>query len=372
MNIEILQEHINTFAREVIDTGFKRDLDDYKQSLPAAQSNIVAQREIAGKVQEILENIYSGDLPQGLKAILLMEENAPFTETPYNEMLGTLIENTEIQQEEFFQQLTGFLNKLRGQVRKNNKELDEIQDFIAPYISEDVKRIAKDHFAIVAIIFNEHQTITNLKQFTKTLSVWNRVLSIYHQLIKSESPEDVEIVEIQNGSIEFVVNLNIGVALDLVKLFTVGFKVFAAYLAYKEMIKPIVDSYYGNKKLLTQENEREKLLLENIGTAIKGQVDKQHKKAKKKDGKVDTTAVAKKVEQVVNLIASHIINGNDLKLLALPEERLASEEGKKLLEEKNALRDESIAARRGLRQVTAEVKQKLLGTYGKIEEEEAE
>ncbi len=42
MNIEILQEHINAFTREVVDSGFKRDLDDYISSFPAAQKNITA------------------------------------------------------------------------------------------------------------------------------------------------------------------------------------------------------------------------------------------------------------------------------------------------------------------------------------------
>jgi len=369
MNIEILQEHINTFTREVVDSGFKRDLDDYINSLPTAQNNIVALREIAGKVLADLDNIYTGDLPDGLSVLLPKKQIRPFTEEPHNENLKILIKNTEIQQGEFFNQLTQFLNQLKKPLQQNITEIDNIRQFIAPYISEDVKRIAKDHFAIVAIIFNEHHTITSLTQFTKTLVAWNRVLPIYHQLLKSESPQDIQIVEIQNGSIDFVVNLNVDVALNFVELFKVGFQVFAGYLSYKKIIKPIIDCYYGNTPLIRQEEEREKLLLKNIGTTINQQIEEQHKKAKKADKAVNDTAVPKKVEQVANLITSHIVKGNDMKLLALPEAEGTTEEGKKLLDEKDALRKQSIAARRQLRQITPEVRQKLLGMYEKIEEE---
>jgi hypothetical protein len=89
----------------------------------------------------------------------------------------------------------------------------------------------------------------------------------------------------------------------------------------------------------------------------------------KADKAVDDTVVSKKVEQVANLITSHIVKGNDIKLLVLPEAEKREGEGKKLPEEKEALRELSIAARRQLRDITPESQKKLLETYGKIEEE---
>lgn len=367
MNIEILKEHINTFTREVVDSGFKRDLDDYISSLPASQNNIVALRDIAGKVLSALDDIYTGDLPEGLRILLPKKQIRPFTEVPHDAKLRELVENTEIQQPEFFNQLTHFLNQLQKQLNQNINEINNIGQFIAPYISEDVKRIAEDHFAIIAIVFKERHTITSLKEFTKALSAWNRMLPVYHQLLKSESPRDIQIVEIQNGSIDFIVNLNVDVALDLVELFKVGFQVFAAYLSYKKMIKPIIDSYHGNKKLISQEEEREKLLLENIGTAIHQQIEEQHEKAKKVDKAVDGTAISKKVEQVTNLITSHIVKGNDLKLLAMPEEEGNEENSERFSDEKNALREQSMAARQQLRSIPTEDRLKLLEAYGEIE-----
>jgi hypothetical protein len=369
MNIEILQEHINTFTRDVLDSGFKRDLDDYINSLPTIQNNIVQLRQIAEKVLAVLDYLYTGDLPGALSVLLPKQQIRPFTEVPHNEKLRTLIENTQIQQQEFFNQLAQFLNQLRKQLQQNISEIENIKQFIAPYILEDVTRIAKDHFAIIAIVFNEPNTITSLKEFTKALTAWNRVLPIYHQLLKSESPQDIQIVEIQNGSIDFVVNLDVNVALDLVELFRVGFELFVAYLSYKKLMKPIIDFYHGNKKLISQEEEREKLLLENISTTIIQQIEEQHKRAKKADKAVDGTAVPKKVEQVANLVTSHIVKGNDMKLLAWPQAEEKEEKGKKLPAEKDALRERSITARRQLRDLTPEVRLKLLEAYGKIKEE---
>jgi hypothetical protein len=369
MNIEILQENINTFSREVIDTGFKRDLDDYISSLPAAQANIVAIREIAGKVLSVLDDLYSGDLSDALNVLLPKGKTRPFTDIEHNEKLRALVENTEIQQPEFFSQLSQLLSQLRSQIQQNIADIDSIKNFIAPYVCEEEERATNEEYAIVAIVFKERNTITSLKQFTKTLSAWNRTLPIYHQLIKSESPKDIEIVEVQNGSIDFVINMNVDVALDLVELFKVGFEVFAAYLTYKKMIKPIIDSYHGNEKLITQEDEREKLLLENIGTAVHKQIETQHKKAKKANKDIDGTAISKKIEQVTNLITSHIVKGNDLKLLALPLTDETEEEETRFIEEQNALREHSIAARRQLQQINPEARQKLLETYGKLKDE---
>jgi bifunctional ADP-heptose synthase (sugar kinase/adenylyltransferase) len=70
----------------------------------------------------------------------------------------------------------------------------------------------------------------------------------------------------------------------------------------------------ANKKLETGEAEREKALLENIGDAIKKRISEQHKEALKLDTNIDKN-IDKKVEQVSSLITSHIVNGNDIKLL---------------------------------------------------------
>lgn len=369
MNIEILQDYIMTFTREVVDSGFKRDLDDYASSLPASQNNIVALRGIAEKILSVIDPLYSSDLPDGLKSLLPRKELRPFTETPYDSTLRELIEDTEIPQAVFFTQLTEFIDTLRTQIEQNLNEITKIKGFITPYLSRDAEQIAKEDLAIIAIVFNESQTISSLKEFTKNIQAWDRVLPIYHQLLKSESPKDIQIVEIQNGSIDFVVNLNVDVALDLVELFKVGFTVFGAYLSYKELVRPIVETYHGNKKLISTEEERENLLLENIGTAIKELIETQHKEAKKTDKKVDGTAVPKKVEQVANLIASHIVKGNDLKLLAAPTGGESKYNEENLANERDDLHKKSLVVRSKLRLIPKEARQVLLESYGTINDD---
>lgn len=369
MNIEILQEHIDTFNKEIVESGFKRDLDDYISSLPSAQNNIIAMRDMAEKALSSLDDLFDSDLPDALEALLPPKKPKPFTEVPHNDNLRGLLENTEIQQPELFNQLTQFLNKLQKQIQQNLAEITKIEEFFTPYIAENVNRMAAENYAVIAIIFKDHITITNLNHFTKTLTTWNKILPIYHQLLKSESPEDIHIAEIQNGSIDVVVNLNVDVAFNLAELFKVGFHVFAAYLSYKKMIKPIIDSYHGNKKLISQEGDREKLMLENIGSAIHQQAEEQHKKAKNADNKIDGTAIKKKVEQVTKLIASHIVKGNDLKLLTLPDAGEDKEKGQRYSDEKNDLLKQSITAMKKFKEIPTEDRKLLLETYDNNDEE---
>lgn len=363
MNIETLQHYIDTFTREVIDSGFKRDIDDYSSSLPASQSNILALREIAEKVLASLDELYSGDLPDGLRILLPRAESPPFTDGTHRDNFRALVANKEIAQAEFFSQLTQYLSQLQSEVSRNIAEITKIEKFIDPYVDQDIKRLAEDNKAVMSIIFNEQQTISNLSRFSKTIAAWNLALPLYHQLIKSDPPEEVQLVEIQNGSIDLIVNLDVDVAIDMAELFKVGFKVFAAYLSYKKMIKPIIDSFHGNKKLIAQEDEREVLLLENIGEAVREELHKQHKKAKKADKSVDGTSVEKKIDIVTNLVTSHIVRGNDLRLLALPEPAEGSDATPTHAED---LREQSAAARLHLRQIPAESQIKLLEVYGKI------
>jgi hypothetical protein len=363
MNIETLQHFIDTFNREVVDSGFKRDLDDFSSSLPASQANILALRDIAEKVLVSLERIYNGDLPAGFKILLPKAAAPPFTNAPHDEKLLELISNKEITQAEFYAQLNQLIAQLQDQISTNIAQISKIESFIEPYLNEDIERLAEGDNAVISIIFNEEKTISSLSNFTKTVAAWNRALPIYHQLVKSDPPDDVHLVEIQNGSIDLIVNLNVDVALDMAELFKIGFSVFAAYLSYKKVAKPIIDSYYGNKQLIALEEEREKLLLENIGEAVRGALMNQHKKAKKADKSIDATAVEKKVELVANLVTSHIVHGNDLKLLALPACTDDTTPKPAYAEE---LREQSAVARLNLRQIPAESQMKLLEVYGKI------
>lgn len=367
MNIQVLKDHIQSFRREIIDTGFKRDLEDYVSSLPASQNNIVALRDIATTVFSSLERVFAGDLPEALKHLLPGKKGPAFTSQPFYENLKDLILDTTIAQPQFYEKLLHQLSKLRDQIQSNSAKIDEIETFLSPYLEQTHVEQQAEELAIVSIIFNDRHTITSLDRFSKNLSAWDRVLPIYHQLVKSDSPTDIEILEIQNGSIDLVVNLDVKVALDLAEVFKVGFQVFGAYLAYKKMLKPIVDTFYGNKKLIAQGDTTEQLLLENVGDAVRAKIKEQHDVAKKADKNVDGTAIPKKIEQVANLVTSHIVKGNDLKLLGLPQgSDPASEEQSHALIE--SLREDSSSTRKALRSIPADAQIKLLEVYGEIQD----
>jgi hypothetical protein len=369
MNLEILQDHINAFNLEIIDSGFKRDIDDYVTSLPSMQNNIVSLREIAIKVSATLERMYDGDLPVALSALLPSQSIRPFTESPHASNFKTLLEDTTIQQSNFFSQLNQNLALLKKQLQHNLTEIKKIQDFIEPYLSRESKASAEKDIATLSIAFKEERTISSLTQLTKTLGAWNRALPVYHQLLRSDSPTDIRIVEVQNGTIDLIINLNCDVALNLVELFKVGFQCYLAYLSYKTIVKQITSSYRGNPKLLKGEKEREKDLLDNIETAIEGEVNEQHNKAKKTDNKISGTSIKKKVEEITKLVTSHIVKGNDIKLLAAPKMPYGDEQKNDVADE---LRRYSTEARRKLRLLPPKERQLLLDKYSALPQDPEE
>lgn len=151
MNIEILQEYIETFTREIVDSGFKRDLDDYNVSLPNAQNNIVNLRDIAGKVLIKLESIYRGDLPEALRALLPYEDVKPFTETRYDENLKELVDDTEVDQQQFFSKLNQQISRLRSGIQQNITKVNEIENFIEPYLSRDTEILSEEGWVYLNI-----------------------------------------------------------------------------------------------------------------------------------------------------------------------------------------------------------------------------
>lgn len=347
MNINTLSDTIDLFNIEVVNSGFQRDIQNYINSLSSNQNNIIALTEIATKVYEKLESIYSGTLPEDLEKLLTTKVE-PFTRFHHIADLNHILNSKEIQLLDFFQQLNGILSGLHTHIQQNINEITKIKDFIKPYVENQEKIQADENKAIISIIFKDIKTITNLKEFSKTIQQWNKVLPMYHQLLKSSSPEDIEIITVQNGSIDFLFNFDINIALDLTEVFKVGLRVFMAYLLYKKTAQPIVDGYFGNKKLIKIEKEKEQLLIDNIGEAIRDKILEQHKTALKKDDKIDINA-DKRIEQVEKLITSHILKGNDFKLLSLPA---AAEEVVKEIDAKQKLKED-------MRTLSTEVRQAL-------------
>lgn len=371
MNIQSLGEIINQFEELIVESGFKRDVNDFSTSLSNNQNNIVALREIAEKILSYLKKIDESDLAENLKK-LFPETPKPFTESNHFQNISELLSDNEIPKDQFFQKLQQIINQLKKQLQQNETKVQEIKNFIEPYINRSNKIQAAEERAIVSVIFKEKQTISNLKTFTKTIATWNRILPIYHQILKSTSPSDIEIVEIQNGSVDFLFNFDFDIALNLTELFNEGFKYFLAYVSYKTMSKPISDTFFGNKELEKKQQEIEDGMLDNIENAIAEKIKAQHETAKKNDDKL-TSNVTKMISIVAKLVSSHIINGNDLKLLSIhPSKEVESSE--EYHENKNELKNEikevSSKVRKALKQLPEEEVKKLLERYGDLPEEE--
>lgn len=368
MNTELLHSYITEFQSEVQQSGFRRDLSDFSQSLPASQSNIVGLREIAASLKKHLDRIYSSDLPRSLKALLPGSYGPPFTDTPFDQHLTQLCDDSDVELAQFFARLQKLINQLSSAVDRDNSQIEEIADFINPYRTTEPEANDGDTDATISLVFIESATIESLKNLSRTLTAWNKFLPLYHQLLNPEPPRDIRVVTVEAGSIDLVINLNVDVALDLVEAFKVGFTIFGAYLTYKKTIAPIVSAYYGNEKLLASEDEREKDLLENIGIGMRKKIAEQHERAVKTRNVTDKVAAEKKIETVASLFTSHIVKGNDVKLLALPPGS-SSENEERGEAEKDELRQKSLEARRELRRIDPGAQQKLLELYGQITED---
>ena len=359
MNIQSLLEKIQLFEKLVIKSGFKRDVKGFKESIDHQQNrqNLQLFQDITSKIESYLKLIYESDLPEYLKTLLPTNSIRPFTETNHLEKLNEILKDTELPTDQYFNKLNSLLNNIQTQIEINETELNRLKEVFRNYVDYEQSELDSDEIVIISLIYKDLNTITSLKEFSKVLYKWNRTLLIYHQLLTSDAPKDIEIVEVQNGSIDVLVNIDVDIAVDLVKLIKLGFEVFGGYLLYKSKAKDIIATYFGNKKLIEQENQRENEMLENIYKAIEAKVLEQHKEAKKNDKNIDGTAIKVKVKEVADTLAEHIVKGNDIKLLAAPKEY------EELEEEAEVIKSSSISNRRALESLTEDDKIKLIERY---------
>lgn len=366
MNIQSLLEKIKLFEKLVIDSGFKRDVIGFKESIATQQNrqNLQLFQDIAKKIESYLNMIYESNLPESLESVLPTESKRPFTESDHLEKLNGILNDNELATAQYFTKLNSLLNTLQSQIEANNTELNRLKGIFQNYADFEQQEINSEEYAVISLIFKDLKTTTSLKEFSRVLNKWNRTLLIYHQLLTSEASKDIEIVEVQNGSINVLVNIDLDIAVDLVELIKLGFKVFGGYLLYKSKAKEIIATYFGDKVLIAQEKKREDAMLENIHKAIEAKILEQNKAAKKDDKAIDGTAIKVKVKDVADILSEHIVKGNDIKLLTAPEEY------EELEEEAEEIRLTSISNRRALKELPKEDRVKLIEKYEIIEKDE--
>lgn len=366
MNIESLITKIELFEDLIFESGFRRDVQDYIKSIQQGQNqNLVFMKDLSQKVKSKLIECENFGLESELQSVL--RENDPFTALDTLTQLDELDSDTEIDGNAYFTGFNQILNPLLQNIDNNKKELDSVLGVFQEYVSDQTEYDSDEEQAIISLIFKDLKSTGSLKEFSRVLNRWNRMLIVYHTLLTSESPDEISLVEIQNGSIDVILNIDFDIAIDLTDLIKTGLKVYGAYLLYKsKTAKEIIASYMGNTKLIKQEKDREKLMLENIQDSVSQKILEQHKIRLKEDKKIEKTSIKVKVDEVSSVITDHIIKGNELKLLTPLEPNVVDE-----MDLNKELREVTATVRERFKMLNPKEKQLLLDKYT-IKDDESE
>ena len=368
MNIESILEKVSLFEKLVIDSGMQRDTTDYLQAIQHAQNRtLVFMHDLANKLIDYLNVINENLLGHELEIIL--KNKKPFTELDSLNILLELNENSTIDAAGYFQEFSILLDVLARALESNVADIQEIKDIFSEYT--DKKNIPEEESkAIISLIFKDLESTKSLIGISKALKRWSRTLLIYHTLLTSESPEEISLIGIQEGSIDTLINVDVNIAISLTEVITTALKVYSAYVVYKtDIAQEIIKSYLGNKELIAEEEKRETLMLENINIATEKKIKEQHEKAYKIDNKIDGTSVDKKIKEVCEVIVDHIVKGNEVKLLTLfeNEEDEAEQDNKAKVDELN---ETTLLVRSRTEKLGNEDRQKLLDLFISKEENE--
>lgn len=319
MNVESILDKIQLFEELVIDSGFRRDVEDFIQSIQQAQNqNLVFMKGISQRIQMSFMGFEKNSLDSELKTIL--RDNEPFTSENTVDELRELDAHQEIDAPAYFQKFNNILSNLVAGIRRNQSELSGVNEVLKKYVSNQFEFQEETDQALVSLIFRDLKSTGGLKEFSKVLNRWNTSLLVLYQLVKSDPPEEISLFQIQNGSIDVIFNIDVDVAVDLTDLIKTALTAYAAFLLYKsEKAREIIESYLGNKELIKMEAQREQLMLDNIKLSVENRATELHKERLVSDKKIDRTAIKVKVKSISAAITDHIIKGNELKLLTPPE-----------------------------------------------------
>lgn len=315
MTVRKILELIDLVKEQIGVENYLTKLQDYQTTIQNNSSNIVLLKEILDKTIFDLDNLIDNSVPDFLNK-LLVDKIIPFDFEKFKKQLIELRNKNHTDYSQLYSELTSILAQMLEKMNSNIAELDKIAKVIEPFKTKDFADIQVEDNAIFALIFNNESSFNNLKSLSFELKNWDKGLFIYQQIVSDETPKAFEIIEVEQGSVEVILNLAFDVAEKLVDLFKTGLETYGAYLAYKTLIhENLIATFKDNKKLIALEEEREKLLLQNVRDAVRSEIKKQAKKGKKHE------ALEKKIEEVTKLVTEHIIKGNTIKLLSAPEEK---------------------------------------------------
>lgn len=353
-------ELINSVLELIDEKSLRGKIKEYLITIQNNSGNLVLLRDIANTVIAHFNFLSERKVPEHLSKVLVNKKVKLFTEVDYVDKLEKLTAVTYTDATPFFNSLNTLLTSLQNNLNDNENALNSIKNAVLPFVEKDLADLQEDSNALLALIFNDSDSYANLKTLSLELGRWHKGLRLYQDLVGNETPGDYSIIEIQQGSIEIVLNFDFDVVSNLLDLFKVGLDLFSSYLIYKSTVGEIVKTYRGNEKLIESEKEREVLLLENIKIGLEQKIRDQIAASKKSN----LEALEKKVEYVTELITRHIVKGNDLKLISAPEEH-SETEGEKELEKQQVFSNNS-KLYQALDQVT---RQKLIETLNQPESE---
>jgi hypothetical protein len=318
MNISSLIDKINNYKELIIDRGYHRDVQGFSTTLgqPNTNQNLIMIKDIIQKTRAILDGIYQSSVPDDLLILLPQEENYQYSRKDYQDRIKSLENDPETNTQDLHTKIVALINDLKIHIQTNTQKINEIENFLLPYYTKENDVVNESGKAIIALIFNNKKFYKTFDELAKTASKWNKAIKIYYQLLQSESPGDIDITSIHDGTLDIIFNINLDIAIDLTEIVKYGLVALGGYLTYLKTAKPIIDSYLGNKKLIDNEHERKKLLLENIHDSVSSLIKKQHEEKVKIDQKINKESVDKKIEEVTRIITEHLIEGNELKLLS--------------------------------------------------------
>ena len=175
MNIESLINKIQLFEDLIFKTGFRRDIHDFIQSIQQGQNqNLVFMKDLSQKVRLKLVECENFGLDSELN--LVLRDTPPFTDINTLSQLEELDNDTEIVGNAYFQKFNQILNQLLQNIDKNKKELDSVIKVFEKYISDQSEYDSEEEQAIVSLIFKDLKSTGSLKEFSKVLNRWNRML----------------------------------------------------------------------------------------------------------------------------------------------------------------------------------------------------
>jgi small nuclear ribonucleoprotein (snRNP)-like protein len=352
MTIRKINEIIN-YLLYVLNEGFVQKLQDYLVTIQNNSSNLVLTKEITDRLISDLEAIMQTDIPTNMDKILYSSVSKPFTDRKHYDELIELKEANYSDYSTQYSSLVNIITRIDSDVKQNLIDIENLKTVFKPFLDKDYSELQGENNAIFSVVLNNIQSYRNLKLLNKELNKWDQGLMIYQQILSSDTPRSLEIVEVSEGSIEILLNLDADTVTSLIDLFKTGLEAFGAYLTYKEIKNKLTKPFQDNKKLMKGEEGQEKLLLENVEEAIVTKLKQQAEASKQEN----IEALDKKIDIVVKLLTDQIVKGNNIKLISAPEEKPEIEN---LEEEKEQI---FVNSQKVFKKLDETSKQKLLDQY---------